>query len=76
VIGPQNMLLKYEPFLLNMPISLPDSPGHLSIFIISEWCLDARNWAAERAAQVRAVPAEHAHPSPGWSWTPLYMYYF
>jgi len=39
-------------------------PGHPSICIISEWCLGARDWAAERAAQVRAVPAEHAHLPP------------
>jgi hypothetical protein len=49
-------------------------PGHPSIFIISEWCLGAYDWAAERAAQVRAVPAEHAFLSPVWSLgIPLYV---
>jgi hypothetical protein len=64
-MGPQNVLHKYEPFLLNTPIPLLDGPGHPSICTISVWCLGAHDWAAERAAQVRAIPAEHAHLSPG-----------
>jgi hypothetical protein len=50
--------------MLNTPIPLPDSPWNPSICTISEWCLGACDWAAERAAQVRAVPAEHVHLSP------------
>jgi hypothetical protein len=48
-----------------MPIPSRIIPGHPSICTISEWCLGARDWGAERAAQVRAIPAKHAHSFPG-----------
>jgi hypothetical protein len=38
--------------------------------------LGTRDWAAERAAQVRAIPADHAYPLPYNPWSSLYLYYF